>query len=483
MAVLIRISLCFSLFLCRIPPLSAGTEAPPSQTFEDWVVLDVDHVTYFARRSDFDATFEASKNGEARAVQRIPLYSFSFDNPVPGGAPAVVQATASKPQLELKIYPKGPAGVPMAACPPDDACDGSGKATDQPARVCDDGELGTCGGGLGARWKRDQPLSVAEIDPKFNLRVPVFGSEDRSLARLPARERWLMKVMRRKAEEGGDPGAYREILRGWSETGRFDEHGRLKSYFDPDSGHLGGALKAQFKLRNSGEGAAARPDLLGSLSPLEREYLETMLPPDLRAKMLAVARDPKLSAQQATQLAGYLREATRGELSGKTVPAKDQLEFLTKNFAGLGAAADDALKAGGNPFDGESRRDGSLNRDGSGNLIVNHGDDKGKDDPTGLPASEFRPKVPKIDQGRVSEIIPEKKLGEEQKPASGFAQKALGFAKNKWMMGGLGAALGGVLGFMMLGPIGAAMGVMAGGVMGALGSQIAVNMTGPPGES
>jgi len=476
----IRILLCLSLILATAPPLAAGDPVPAAQTFEDWVVLQVEGETLYARRSDFDAKYAASQNGTAKEIQRIQLYAFKFENAVPNGAPPIVQVTATQPKLELKIYPKSPAGVALAACPPGKSCDGKGDIVDQRARICDEKNLYSCGGKLGARWKRTQSIDVAQVDPRFGNRDAIFGSEESSLARLTPKQQWLMKTMRRKAQDGGDPGAYREIMRSWSQFGEFDQHNRLKHYFDPKTGHLSGELDKDVKLAMKGEGDEATPDFLGSLTPLEQEYIKTMLPQSAQNRLSLISKDKKLTPEKATELASYIRSQVNGELSGKGTAAEAQLKFLAANFKGIGEIDDEAAAALTGNFDGAlTKKKKKTAGDGDGDSPVVAGDINGKKE------SVVGDEACKHKDGCGNNTLKSKEVpltadmavggdGAPVKKASMLG--GLGkYAKNPMVMGGAGMLLGGILGMMMFGPLGMMMGAMAAGFIGAGVAQVATN--------
>lgn len=483
MAVLIRITLCLSLILCRLPTLSAGTDAPfTAQTFEDWVPIQGrDGNTYYARRADFASPFDAAKAGTASEIRRVPLYTFSFGDAVKNEPVANLSVAAAKASYELKIYPKPVGGTPpMALCPPGAACDGSdSKTPDISASVCRDEPSRCDSGRVSVRWPRTQALTVSAAGTDG----AVLGDPDKTLERMPARDRWLLGAVR--AAPDGDK-VFARLMLQWSKDGKadsgaltrlFQEEGAYQFMTDPDPDH------PQISVKMKGEGDEAKPDFLASLNPLERSYLDTMMPPAARGAFLKVAASKNLDEETTKRLIGALRGQTQTALSGGTVASpKEQLAYLQKTFGKTHGLDDDSVAALMRTMDGASDANALDKKGAAGNLVV-AGDGKDKDDPTGLPTSDFKPKVPKIDQGRVSDIAPEKKLGELKKEPSTLAEKALGFAKNKWMMGGAGAVLGGLLGFMLLGPMGAAMGVMAGGMMGAMGSQVVVNKTGPPAES
>ncbi len=444
----IRIALCFSLILAQVPPIAAGDTPPAAaQTFDDWIVLDVEGQTLYAKRSDFDAKYAASKSGKATEIQRIPLYAFKFNNAIANDAPKIVSVTATDPKLELKIYPRiknGP--VPLAGCPPGKSCDGSGKVSDQSASVCDSKTLSSCQGELGAKWERSQPIDVTT-----GKHAPVFGNEDATLRRLPPKDAWVMASVR-----GFNKGSYDQLMKEYQQTGKLNiEHARF--YVGKDGPY--------------GDWATKNP---GKISPADQAYLDYMAPEETRKLFNDMLADKNISDEKRKELAQYVRTQTVAAQGGKDGKAGDQIKYLAKHFKGVGGLDDETAAAFLKKFDSAAADGVAPEKDtGDGDLVVPDGVGTEKN-AAGEKACQHKGGCDgkKIVSGKEVPLA----MDGPVKPKQAGMLSGLGkVAKNKFFMGGAGMLLGAVLGFMFGGPIGMMMGGMAMGFMGAGIAQVATN--------
>jgi hypothetical protein len=424
-------------------PAAAAPASPPAQTLKDWVfVRTQDGGTYAVPRDQYEAAAAAATKDHPGTTK---VYAMTFaPNSIPDPR---IHATVKPVEWTLRVYPKGPAGVPTALCRGAD-CGKSG--TDVEAHAC---PPESCPG-----LRFSHPMLKAygsAINPKEVTRPlmvddakgdPVIGSEKSLMAQLtPARRLALQAV------KESDPKVYKNIVSFWV------------SGYGPDA-NLDTRLQAYLKdpkiaVKWTGKGKDRKPDVLGSLNPIDRAYIES-LPKKERDAVIAKAGAAK-DGKAAAEFLLKVHSVVAGNIEPpKNASAKKQLEATAASLTGAKSAAD--LKKS---FDGAQKIAKTTGDKTHGDAVDATG--PSHKDPTKLINAKSRIGDVKLD---AKGAVPDLKPGQDG-AAPGTVSKTLGaiggFLKKPAVAAGGGLLIGGLMGFAMGGPIGAMIGGILGVVFGS----------------